>query len=98
MRYTMRKIPINALVDIGCLVTFIPSLISGIILYLALPSGGGRGGGSGVCLVVPYWIPGIGALSCIGLIAFLSPNSWIIGCIGLLIGVIWFFFHSQVGT
>jgi hypothetical protein len=27
MRYTMRKITINALVDIGCLVTFIPSLI-----------------------------------------------------------------------
>jgi hypothetical protein len=46
----MRKITINALVDIGCLVTFIPSLISGIILYLVLPSGGGRGGGSGVYL------------------------------------------------
>jgi APA family basic amino acid/polyamine antiporter len=46
----------------------------------------------------PTWVPIIGALSCIGLIAFLSPNSWIIGCIGLLIGVIWFFFHTQVGT
>ena len=46
----MRKITINALVDIGCLVTFIPSLISGLVLYLVLPSGGGRGGGSGVYL------------------------------------------------
>jgi APA family basic amino acid/polyamine antiporter len=46
----------------------------------------------------PTWVPIIGALSCIGLIAFLSPNSWIIGCIGLLIGVIWFFFHTLVGT
>jgi preprotein translocase subunit SecG len=43
----MRKITINAIVDIGCLVTFIPSLISGLVLYLVLPSGGGRGGGSG---------------------------------------------------
>jgi hypothetical protein len=50
MRYTMRKITINALVDIGCLATFIPSLISGIILYQALPLRGGRGGGSGVYL------------------------------------------------
>jgi basic amino acid/polyamine antiporter, APA family len=46
----------------------------------------------------PTWVPIIGALSCIGLIAFLSPHSWIIGCIGLLIGIIWFFFHKQVGT
>jgi APA family basic amino acid/polyamine antiporter len=46
----------------------------------------------------PTWVPIIGALSCIGLIAFLSPNSWIIGCIGLLIGLIWFFFHTLVGT
>jgi APA family basic amino acid/polyamine antiporter len=44
----------------------------------------------------PTWVPIIGALSCIGLIAFLSPNSWIIGCIGLMIGIIWFFFHTQV--
>lgn len=43
----MRKITINAIVDIGCLITFIPSLISGLVLYLVLPSGVGRGGGSG---------------------------------------------------
>ena len=43
----------------------------------------------------PSWIPGIGALSCIGLIAFLSPVSWIIGCIGLLTGGAWFVFHRK---
>lgn len=39
----MKRITINTLVDIGCLITFIPSLISGFVLYLVLPSGGGRG-------------------------------------------------------
>lgn len=43
----------------------------------------------------PSWIAGIGALSCIGLIVFLSPNSWIIGSIGLLIGGTWFFFRRK---
>jgi len=43
----------------------------------------------------PSWVPVIGALSCIGLIAFLSPNSWIIGCIGLLIGGAWFVFRKK---
>jgi hypothetical protein len=41
----MKRITLNALVDIGCLITFIPSIISGLILYFVLPSGGGRGGG-----------------------------------------------------
>jgi hypothetical protein len=41
----MKRITINALVDIGCLIMFIPSLISGLVLYLVLPSGGGRGSG-----------------------------------------------------
>ena len=40
----MKRITINALVDIGCLITFIPSLISGLVLFLFLPSGSGRGG------------------------------------------------------
>jgi len=39
----MKRVTINALVDIGCLVTFIPSLITGLVLYFILPSGGGRG-------------------------------------------------------
>ena len=41
----MKRITINALVDIGCLITFIPSLVSGLVLYLVLPSGGGQGSG-----------------------------------------------------
>jgi hypothetical protein len=41
----MKRITINALVDIGCLITFIPSLVSGLVLYLFLPEGGGRGSG-----------------------------------------------------
>lgn len=40
----MRRITINALVDIGCLVTFIPSFVSGLVLFFILPSGAGRGG------------------------------------------------------
>jgi hypothetical protein len=40
----MKRITVNALVDIGCLVTFIPSLVSGLVLYLALPEGGFRSG------------------------------------------------------
>ena len=43
----------------------------------------------------PSWVPGMGAVSCIGLIAFLSPDSWVIGCIGLLIGGTWFFFRRK---
>jgi basic amino acid/polyamine antiporter, APA family len=43
----------------------------------------------------PSWVPGIGALSCVGLIAFLSPDSWIIGCIGLLIGGLWYSFRRR---
>jgi hypothetical protein len=44
----MKRVTINALVDTGCLLTFIPSLITGLVLFLVLPSGGGRvGGGMG---------------------------------------------------
>ena len=46
----------------------------------------------------PSWVPTVGALSCIGLISFLSPSSWIIGCIGLLVGIAWFVLHKRVGT
>jgi hypothetical protein len=41
----MKKITINALIDIFCLILFVPSLISGLVLYLVLPSGGGPGNG-----------------------------------------------------
>jgi hypothetical protein len=40
----MKHVTINAIVDIGCLITFIPSLITGLVLYFVLPEGGGRGG------------------------------------------------------
>jgi hypothetical protein len=41
----MKRVTINAIIDIGCLITFIPSLVTGLVLYLVLPEGGGRGGG-----------------------------------------------------
>ncbi|MDD1687842.1 amino acid permease [Methanoregula sp.] len=40
-------------------------------------------------------VPIIGVLSCLGLIIFLNPDSWIIGCIGLLIGGTWFIFRRK---
>ena len=46
----------------------------------------------------PRAIPVIGALSCIGLAAFLSPVSWIIGCIGLLPGGAGFFLRRKNPT
>ncbi|MDD1715670.1 MAG: amino acid permease, partial [Methanolinea sp.] len=44
----------------------------------------------------PQAVPVIGASSCIGLAIFLSPVSWAIGCIGLLVGGIWFFLGRKV--
>jgi APA family basic amino acid/polyamine antiporter len=38
----------------------------------------------------PSIVPVIGAVSSIGLIAFLTINSWIIGIIGLAMGIIWY--------
>jgi hypothetical protein len=46
----MKRVTINALIDISCLVIFIPSLISGLVLYLVLPEGGGRGSGGATYL------------------------------------------------
>lgn len=43
----MKRVAVNALVDICMVITFIPSLFSGLVLYFFLPSGQGRGG-SGV--------------------------------------------------
>ncbi|MFA5332145.1 MAG: DUF4405 domain-containing protein [Methanoregula sp.] len=41
----MGRATLNLLVDIACFLTFIPSLFTGLVLYFALPSGGGRGNG-----------------------------------------------------
>jgi hypothetical protein len=41
----MKRRTINALVDIACLITFVPSLVTGLVLYLFLPEGGFRAGG-----------------------------------------------------
>jgi hypothetical protein len=38
----MKRITLNAIIDVGCLITFIPSLISGFVLYLVLPEGSGK--------------------------------------------------------
>ena len=38
----------------------------------------------------PRIVPVIGAVSCIALIGFLTINSWIIGCIGLAIGMVYY--------
>jgi len=46
----MKRVTINALIDIGCLITFIPSLISGLVLCFVLPEGGGQGSGLATCL------------------------------------------------
>jgi basic amino acid/polyamine antiporter, APA family len=46
-------------------------------------------------LMYPRGVPIIGALSCIGLIAFLSRDSWMIGCIGLATGGLWFVLHRK---
>ena len=54
----MKRVTINALIDIGCLITFILSLITGLVLYLFLPSGGGRGGNWVTYLGIPrsQWV------------------------------------------
>jgi hypothetical protein len=45
----------NAIVDICALISFLPSLISGLVLFLVLPSGGGgSGGGKGVLDAVEF--------------------------------------------
>ena len=44
----MKHSTINARAGIGCLITFIPSLITGLVRYLVLPSGGGRGNSNAV--------------------------------------------------
>jgi APA family basic amino acid/polyamine antiporter len=44
----------------------------------------------------PRIVPLIGAVSCIALIGFLTINSWLIGCIGLVIGMVYYGIPRQV--
>jgi len=41
-------------------------------------------------------VPVIGAVSCIGLIGFLTISSWIIGIIGLAIGIVWYVVQRRI--
>ena len=43
----------------------------------------------------PALVPIIGAVSCLGLIGFLTINSWIIGIIGLALGVVWYIIQHR---
>ena len=54
----MKRVTINIIIDIVCLISFIPSLISGLVLYLVLPSGGGRGNSYSLYLDIPrsQWV------------------------------------------
>jgi hypothetical protein len=52
----MKRVTINALVDIGCLVTFIPSLVPGLILYLYLPEGRGQGWATFMGITRNQWV------------------------------------------
>ena len=45
----MKRITVNALVDLGCLITFIPSSVFGLVLFFFLPSGGKQRGSHAVC-------------------------------------------------
>ncbi|PKL60641.1 MAG: hypothetical protein CVV33_01630 [Methanomicrobiales archaeon HGW-Methanomicrobiales-4] len=40
----MKRYTVNAMIDLAALILFFPSLITGIVLYVFLPSGGGGGG------------------------------------------------------
>jgi APA family basic amino acid/polyamine antiporter len=44
----------------------------------------------------PAWVPATGALSCAGLVVFLSPVSWIIGGAGLLAGGAWLLWIRKI--
>jgi len=55
----MKRITANALVDLGSLIMLILSFATGLVLYLVLPEGGGRGSGWVTYLGIPrnQWVP-----------------------------------------
>jgi APA family basic amino acid/polyamine antiporter len=44
----------------------------------------------------PRIVPIIGAITCSGLAVFLTTNSWIIGMIGLAVGLVWYVIHQGI--
>ncbi|HET6580682.1 MAG TPA: amino acid permease, partial [Methanoregula sp.] len=44
----------------------------------------------------PRFVPVIGAISCAGLVVFLTINAWIIGIIGVAIGLVWYVIHKRI--
>jgi len=44
----------------------------------------------------PAVIPVIGAITCTGLIFFLTINAWIIGIIGVAVGLVWYVIHKRI--
>ncbi len=52
----MKRVTLNALVDIGCLISFIPSLLSGLVLYLYLPEGRGLGQATFFGITRTQWV------------------------------------------
>jgi len=52
----MKRIPLNTIIDLGSLIAFVPTLVTGLILYLYLPSGAGRGGASWMGISRHDWV------------------------------------------
>jgi len=52
----MKRISLNTLIDLGSLITFVPTLVTGLVLYLYLPSGTGRGGASWMGISRHDWV------------------------------------------
>jgi cytochrome b subunit of formate dehydrogenase len=52
----MKHLTLNTLIDLGSLITFVPMLVTGLVLYLYLPSGTGRGGASWMEISRHDWV------------------------------------------
>jgi hypothetical protein len=52
----MKHLTLNTLIDLGSLIAFVPTLFTGLVLYLYLPSGAGKGGASWMGISRHDWI------------------------------------------